>query len=210
MRRRWLAAGIAAGLVLGAAIVATRPPSGDRSLRSFEATRLADLELRMWQAYYGGQRVQLFGLLVLTLREQYHCSWATASRAAFRFARAAATFAGRRDSYEVVIPDLVAGYQSVNVASGRAFDADTVARTALAWWVARRVPGQNAPEQVGELIAREYAAVYGTTVDEMRAAGVLRARAAARRDAQADGPDWTEIEALLKSSYQELQRALRS
>src|ERR1044072_3945256 len=48
------------------------PPRASRSMREFNPARLADLEVRMWQAYYAKQRARLFGLLVTTLREQYH------------------------------------------------------------------------------------------------------------------------------------------
>ena len=38
--------------------------------RSFDADRLASLELRMWKAYYRRQPLRLFALLVLANREQ--------------------------------------------------------------------------------------------------------------------------------------------
>jgi hypothetical protein len=38
-----------------------------RHVRSRIDPRMADLELRMWQAYYGKERVQLFALLVAEL-----------------------------------------------------------------------------------------------------------------------------------------------
>src|SRR5262245_9689003 len=76
------------------------PMRGPRSMRQFNPTRLADLELRMWQAYYAKERVRLFRLLVVLLREQYRYSWATATVEAFHLARAAATFADLKDHYE--------------------------------------------------------------------------------------------------------------
>ena len=72
-----------------------------------EHPRLASLELRMWQAYYAKENVRLFGLLLSTLREQYHYSWAVAAREGFHLARAAATFGNARDHYDAVLPDLV-------------------------------------------------------------------------------------------------------
>ena len=50
------------------------PPRGSRSMREFNPPRLADLEVRMWQAYYAKERLRLFGLLVTMLHEQYHYS----------------------------------------------------------------------------------------------------------------------------------------
>jgi hypothetical protein len=48
---------------------ALTPPRGARSLRVFDAERLASLETRMWQAYYARERARLFGLLVALLHE---------------------------------------------------------------------------------------------------------------------------------------------
>jgi len=65
---------IGAGLLAFALALAFTPPSGPRSMREFNPTRLADLELRMWKAYYAKDRARLFGLLVTMLHEQYRYS----------------------------------------------------------------------------------------------------------------------------------------
>ena len=192
------------------AALALTPPRGSRSLRQFSPERLADLETRMWQAYYAKERLRLFALLVATLREQYRYSWAVATVEAFHLARAASTFAELRGDYERVLPDLEAAYRRTRSWSGGAFDPRAVARAELAWWVARRVPGQNAPEQVGRLIAEEYALLYETAVPRVEQAALLRAQAAALRDAQAQSPDWNRIAGLLLASYRELRLALAS
>ena len=127
------------------------PPRGPRSLRQFDADRLASLETRMWQAYYAKERVRLFGLLVTTLREQYHYPWATAALEGFHLARAASRFGDRKDHYEVVLPDLEAAYARVRSWSGATFDPRAVARAELAWWEARRIPGGNSPGGIGEV-----------------------------------------------------------
>jgi hypothetical protein len=179
-------------------------------MRQFRPARLAQLEVGMWQAYYAKERVRLFSLLVTLLREQYRYSWATASIEAFHLARAAATFADLTSGYDVVLPDLEAAYAKAREWTDASFDPRAVARAELAWWTARRVPGQNSPEQVGRLIAEEYALLYETTPENVSTAAVLRARAAAIRDAHAERPDWSEIAALLRASYDELLAALAS
>jgi len=75
-----VACGVVAAFAL--AFVLT-PPRGARSMRAFNPPRLADLEVRMWQAYYAKERLRLFGLLVTMLHEQYHYSWATATLEGF-------------------------------------------------------------------------------------------------------------------------------
>jgi hypothetical protein len=179
-------------------------------MRQFRPARLADLEVRMWQAYYAKERARLFTLLVTMLREQYRYSWATASIEAFHLARAAATFGDLTGNYDVVLPDLEAAYERARSWTDAGFDARAVARAELQWWVARRMPGQNSPEQVGRLIADEYALLYETSPERVGAAALLRARAAAMRDAQAEHPDWPAIARLLRASYDELLAALAS
>jgi len=64
IRERWITAGlmllIAATLTYGL----TAAPVGTRTLRQFDPDRMADLEHRMWQAYYNKANIRLFGLLV--------------------------------------------------------------------------------------------------------------------------------------------------
>lgn len=187
-------------------LLAAPQPRG--SMRQFEPARLANLETRMWQAYYDKENLRLFALLVVMLREQYHYSWAVSTREAFHLARAAARFGNARSDYERVLPDLEAAYTMVRNWEGARFDPATVARAELAWWVARRTPGDDAPEQVGSLIADEYALLYEVPKAAVESAGVLRARAGALRDAQARAPDWQVIEGLLVQSYSDLHRAL--
>jgi hypothetical protein len=187
---------------------AVTPPRGPRSMRHFNPARLAALEVGMWQAYYSKERVRLFTLLVTMLREQYRYSWATATVEAFHLARAAATFGDLRGGYEVVLPDLEAAYSTAKAWTQAGFDPRAVARAELAWWVARRVPGQNSPDHVAALIAEEYALLYETRREAVAGAARLRAEAAAMRDAEAEHPDWDTIGQLLHQSYRDLLFAL--
>jgi hypothetical protein len=184
------------------------PPRGPRSMRVFDPDRLADLEVRMWQAYYAKERIRLFGLLVTMLREQRRYSWALATREGFHLARAAATFGDLRGGYDRVLPDLEAAYTMARDWTGAHYDPAAVARAELAWWVARRIPGQNSAEQVGRVMAEEYALLYETTPDRVAQAALLRAEAGALRDDQAEHPDWDTIHRLLDASYRALLAAV--
>lgn len=207
-RSRWIITGF--GLIVVAAmayqLVVSAP--GPRTLRRFEPDRMADLELRMWQAYYAKEKARLFGLLVTMLREQYHYSWATATIEGFHLARAAATFGDARADYDVVLPDLEAAYETAKNWLHAGFDSRAVARAELAWWVARRTPGEDSPEQVGGLMAEAYALLYETPRPLVTRAATLRAQAAALRDAEAERPDWSAVGQLLKESYRDLRMAL--
>jgi hypothetical protein len=210
MTRRHLARLAIAAVVLLAFVIAfaVTPPRGPRSLRVFKPDRLAELEVRMWQAYYAKERVRLFTLLVTMLHEQYRYSWATATVEGFHLARAAAKFGDLRRGYEVVLPDLEAAYSTAKSWLRAGFDPRAVARAELAWWIARRIPGQNSAEQIGDLIADEYALLYETDRHNVLNAARLRAEAAVLRDADAQSPDWETIGRLLQQSYRDLLASL--
>jgi len=196
-------------IVLGGGwYVATAPASDEVSIADFDPYRLADLELRMWQAYYERDTPRLFRLLVVSLREQYDLSWFHAMSAAFDLAQAASTFAELQSDYQSVLPDLESAYTTTRDWLDAGFDPADVARAELAWWVARRTPGKNSPQQVGALIADEYAMLYEVRRALVLRAGVLRAEAAALRDRQAQNPDWNRIATMLVGSYSELYTAL--
>jgi len=209
-KKGWMATILASLAAAAVAFQLTSPPAGPRSLRVFDPHRLADLERRMWQAYYGKERVRLFALLVTTLREQYHYSWTTATVEGFHLARAAATFAELKGHYETVLPDLERAYATAARWHRAGFDPRAVARAELAWWVARRTPGQSDPAQVGRLIAEEYALLYEAPLADVLTAGLLRAEAAALRDREAGQPDWAAIGTLLDDSYSDLRARLGS
>jgi hypothetical protein len=206
---------VSAAVVLLLALVALTtyalvPPAGSRSIREFDPPRLANLEVRMWQAYYDKKRATLFALLVTMLHEQYRYSWAKAATEGYHLARAASRFGDLRSNYESVLPDLEAAYGAARSWLDAGFDPQAVAHAELMWWVARRIPGANAPDQVGELMADEYALLYEAPRELVTRAALLRAEAGALRDASAAQPDWIEIERLLRESYVELFGALHA
>jgi hypothetical protein len=207
-RRRVLIAvmAIAAGVYYGGWV---HTPPGPRSLRAFEPDRQAELEVEMWRAYYAKERLRLFRLLVISLREQNRYTWAKAIEAGFYLARPASRFAEMRADYDRVLPDLERAYTIAREWTGGGFDPRAVARAELAWWVARRVPGQNSPEQIGGLIADENALLFEVPRERVLEASLLRARAASLRDAGGANADWATVADLLRQSYRQLHAAVR-
>lgn len=193
---------LATGAVVGT--IAFRAPNGPHTLTHFDPDRIAQLELEMWQAYYAKQRLHLFTLLVTTLREQYGYSWARAVQAGFHLARAAADFGDLRGNYDQVLPDLESAYDIARTWTSSTFDPHRVAEAELAWWVARRTPGQSDPATVGRLIGEEYAALYAVPYDRVAKAGLLRAEAGHLRDQGGAHADWDRVHALLIESYRAL------
>jgi len=196
-------------LAAGAVAVAFRPPPGPRSLRAFDPDRIADLEVDMWQAYYNHENLRLFRGLITTLREQYQYSWAKAVVAGFHLARAARTFGDARSNYEQVLPDLERAYAIARDWTRSRFDPAEVARAELAWWVARRVPTERSPDNVGRLIAAENALLFDVPRESVLKASTLRARAGRLRDEGGVNADWSAVSRLLHESYRDLHAAVQ-
>jgi hypothetical protein len=206
--RRFFPIAVVAMLCGVVAAFALRVPAGPRSLRAFDPDRTADLETDMWQAYYRHENVRLLGSLVTMLHEQYRYSWARASIAGFYLARAARTFGDTREHYEGVLPDLEHAFAMARDWMNASFDPAAVARAELAWWVARRVPGQDSPEHVGQLIAAENGLLFDVPPPKVLEASTLRARAGKLRDEGGEHADWTTVSTLLHDSYRQLHAAV--
>jgi hypothetical protein len=182
----------------------------------FDPDELADLETRMWKAYYRRQPARLLGLLVLALREQARASWPRALASAVLLTKAAVGFAQVSGDYERFAPEIARGYRLLGLP--KTVDVDEVARWELRWWVVRRELGLSAGEAAGEAITRLYSAFYNVPLEAVAEAGRLRGVAAEVRDrgasANPEGPQaagrayWPEVARLLRESYRSLQRAL--
>jgi hypothetical protein len=61
---------------------------------------------------------------------------------------------------------------------------------------------------VGDLMAAQYALLYEAPRSLVTRAAILRARAAALRDAKAERPDWDAVGQLLRESYRDLHLVL--
>src|SRR5215475_7577321 len=194
--------------------VAVRAPSGPRSLHVFDPDRLAELEVGMWQAYYGKEKSRLFRLLVVMLREQYHYSWQKAGVAGYHLAKAAATFGDATGNYDRVMPDLEAGYAIARDWTDAKFDPAAVAKAELSWWTARRDPASGTGADKNRVVAARmtelYGLLYGAPEARVAEAARLRVDAADLRDRGADatdfdrdkrGVDWKGVSFLLHQSY---------
>jgi hypothetical protein len=199
---------IAAVTAVGVAVLVV-PPGGPRTLKSFDPDQTAALEVDMWQAYYAKENLRLFRGLVRLTRSQYRYSWLKSLQASFHLARAAATFGNLRSNYEQVLPDLEAAYTISRDWTGSSYDPAALARAELAWWVARRVPAESSPENVGRLIAEVNAMLYGVPPERVREASVLRARAGRLRDEGGVNADWPEVSRLLHESFRKLHQAVQ-
>jgi len=190
--------------------------AGSRWGKDFDPDDLANLETRMWKAYYRRQPARLFVMLNKALRAQAQVSWPRALKASLLLTRAAAGFARSNGDYERFAPDIVRGYRTLGLPDH--VDVEAVARHELRWWVVRRELGLSAGTAAGEAITDLYAALYDVPPDRVAEAGRLRGMAAEVRDRGATddpagptGPGmayWPEVARLLRDSYRSLRTAL--
>ncbi|HOZ48443.1 MAG TPA: hypothetical protein PK468_17665 [Candidatus Hydrogenedentes bacterium] len=173
-----------------------------------EALKVATAETRMWEAYSRCDINAVAREMVLLLREQFGLDESEAQETAGCIARAMGAFVLMTGSdYEkTVLPELEKGYARIKQASGALWDVQAAAQAELDWWVARRTPGQNSVEQVGQRIAKLYGVLFGTTNAHVERAGYLRAKAAWLQDSS---PNWPQIQLLLEESYASLAEGVR-
>lgn len=178
--------------------------------KTFDPVKLAAIELRMWQAYYDrGRDMDIARDLLGMLRDEFGLSLYTAYKVGMDLFEATVQFKNTRNNYDaLVLPPLVRAYTRLGKAVEKPWDPAAVAQAELAWWVARRTPGADSPENVGRLIARQYALMYGADNAEIQEAGRLRAQAAHQRDAGGANAHWPEIQKVLEASYGALVRGI--
>jgi len=178
-------------------------------LREFDATRVAQLETRMWRNYYEKRYVALLSDLYALSRDQYGFSPADSLAIAWYAARAAQTFQPTRSRAEAqqALPLLERYYAVIEERGGETFDVREAARIELDWWQMRRE--NSVPAEVGSVIARTTAVVFHQDNAETRRAGLLRAEMMSYRDQRAGGrmqeSDWEHIESELVRSYKALR-----
>lgn len=190
--------------------------SNAASVTSFDSQKIAIAETAMWQSYYAKDYLAVWRNIVLLLTEQFQLSpiqsiWVggSAARAAEIFSKMPAKTT-RAEYDRAVLPSLLLFYTQLKVVLRESWDPLSIARAELDWWVARRTPGQNSPEQVGTRIAHLYAQLYGKTNRDIETAGYLRAKAADMRDRQSRRGRirWLDIQHVLEASYATLLRGI--
>lgn len=222
---RFVAILIALGLVMAFFIILDQPgfsferraaaqPSGSSSENKtadaafkFDPDRIAAAEARMWKAYYDRNIQQVGFELIEVLLEQFHLSFPDALAVAADLSSAALAFQSTRGDYPTqVLPGLKSAYGRLKDLTQDTWDAEAAARAELGWWVKRRTPGHNNPEEVGRSIAHLYKILYGKSNKDIERAGLLRARAASLRDT---GRDWPKVQSLLQESYRSLFQGIQ-
>jgi hypothetical protein len=183
------------------------------SIKLFDPTATAHLDMLMWQAYYRHDFKRLTILLVRLMHTQFGFNWPQSVRAAYYSGRAASSFRKNAaiKNYTQPLKDLEAFFAYVEQHSIESFDHRQVAEFELEWWLVHRYPKQHT-QSLEEALARAMASLYVLSPDNLKAYATYRASAMHVRDIATwktrTEPNWTEIEILLKKSYVALKKAI--
>ncbi len=210
-RRPRLRATVAIVVLVLTAVAAYAAVPRHADLTGFDPGETARLETLMWRHYYDKRFFALFADLYRLARDQHGLSPLDSTRIAVAAARAAKAFqpTTSRAEAEVAAPLLIDYFAVLARGAPRPLDVAAAARSELDWWQARRE--QVGPDTYGLTIAQVTSLVYGVDGEEVRAFGVLRARAMDfrdRRGASITEADWGTIERQLAAAYVALKRAI--
>jgi len=151
--------------------------------RSFDPYRIADLEYRMWVAYYQRRWTQVLTGLVRLLQLGFGPDWRRALQGAWLMLRALRLWAPFPDND----PDgaracMHALYELVRLRYGEPADPARAAVLEIDWWRAHR-ERQYAPDpaatgdELVQSVTRLYCYLFGETEASVRPAAVHRVRA---------------------------------
>ncbi|HUL66732.1 MAG TPA: hypothetical protein VLW55_19190 [Burkholderiaceae bacterium] len=177
-------------------------------LRDFDASRVAQLETRMWRSYYEKHYVALLVDLYGLSRDQYGFSPADSLAIAWYAARAAKAFqpTTSRAEAQKALPLLERYFAVIREHGGETFDTQEAARVELDWWQLRRE--NSVPADYGRVIAQVTTLLYHADNADVARAGRLRAEMMTYRDERRDDAmkeaDWLHIERELERSYRAL------
>jgi len=151
--------------------------------RSFDPFRIADLEYRMWVAYYRHRWTQALTAMARLLQLGFGTDWARALQGARLMLRAAQLWApfpdNDPDGARACMREL---YELVRLRYGVPADPARAALLEIDWWRAHRVrqyapdPAETGDELV-ESVTRLYCYLYGETEAAVRPAAVHRVQA---------------------------------
>jgi hypothetical protein len=152
-------------------------------LRSFDPVRIADLEYRMWVAYYLRRWTHLLGAMVRLLRLGFGTDWVRVLRGARLMLRATQLWAPYPDND----PDgarayLREVYALVRLRFGEPADPAMAASLEIDWWRAHRkrqyaLDPAKTDDELVEAVTRLYCYLFGETEAAVRPTAVYRVQA---------------------------------
>ena len=183
------------------------------SSTSFDADRLAYLEVAGWRAYYDRKWLRLLGLLVKMEREQFGFSWLRAIQGAFYIVRASIAWVPIDHDLRAIRRDLRKFYRLVvKYGSDFHFDPVKVADLELRYWHYNRQLGTSEYSENNALersLAELHAGMFDISPQAIKESG--RARALSLHTVGSiTGKRSTDIEADWLRAEEHLRKAYRA
>jgi hypothetical protein len=181
------------------------------SIRQFDPVAIADLDTKMWRAYYAKEPVRLFFQLAELLRSQYDAPFWRSNIMAYYAAKAAFVFkeGQNRNDYEQALPFLKKYYTEIHRLSKEDFNINEGAQTELEWWIVHRDRKQYSYNDLEKALQINAAAIYSIPDSLLSGYGIYRTKAMILRDDKAIAgglteQDWRTINGYLRQSWQDL------
>lgn len=185
-----------------------------KSLKKFNPDRVAAIEVRMWQAYYRHNFIQLFFLLAQLTRESFGVNYFASVQIAYYAATAAADFRlnkGNENSARI-LQKLIKFMRAISTRSLESFDYQKAAEFELEWWFVDRYPEryQITREQA---LANAMSAIYQVEPEKLTEYATCRAQAMVMQDKveklKGVEPDWDKMGRLLEQSFRALYKTIQ-
>ncbi len=179
-----------------------------KDLKSFNPDKVAEIELKMWKAYYGHNFLKLFFLLIQLVHRSFHIGYILSARVTYYAAFAAADFRMNKgeENKERILKNLVKFYGIVSRHITQPFDYKKVAELELEWWMVDRYPDRYKTSRESAL-ALEMATIYNVDVSKLAEYAQYRAKAMVLYDeaiSMEQEVDWDAIGSLLQTAFRSL------
>lgn len=183
-----------------------------RNFKNFDATKVASIETKMWEAYYHHNFLSLFILLLRLAHEQFKISYLHALKISYPSAIAAIHFRKNRghEDKAFIANKLTQFYKSINDIVFNKFDYKKAGELEMEWWFVDRY---GSPQDRRVALANSMASIYNIESSMLVEYADNRASAMELQDEAEKNKkeaDWNEVNELLDISFKSLHRAINS
>jgi hypothetical protein len=178
------------------------------SLKNFNPDKIAQLDLKMWKAYYAHNFFKLFILLLQLNHKFFKVSYISTLRTAYHSASAAMEFRLNKGNENIkkITEKLAKFFKIISERSLESFDYKKAAELELDWWLVDRYPNRYKHSRE-EALAKSMAYVFGVDSYKLKEYASYRAQAMVLRDEarkQGKAINWEAVEPLLNKSFNSL------
>ena len=184
-----------------------------QSLKDFDPDIIAELDLKMWRAYYERKFLKLFILLFRLNQQFFRFNYLSTLKATYYSASATIDFRLNRgkENHKRITRKLTRFFKIISDNSIEEFDYKKAAELELNWWLVDRYPDRYTTSREGAL-AMAMANLFGVEPSKLSEFGNYGAQAMVLRDeARSEGKefDWNAMGSLLNKSFNSLHKNIR-